>query len=153
MYAVDWKLSTTISKVNTIGRHLSADCLQRCDFTLVIILENHDVRRGSKLSTTISKVNTIGRHLSADCLQRCDNELLHSLKKKSDWWKPWCTPWFEIICHDIQVNTIGRHLSADCLQRCDDELLHSLKKSLTGEYHDVRRGSKLSATIFKWIQW
>ena len=79
------KLYATISKVNTIGTHLSADCLQGCDellhslkvwqvHTMMYTVDrnyiHHDIQ---------SEYN--GTHLSTDCLQRCDNELLHSLKK------------------------------------------------------------------------
>ena len=56
------KLSTTISKVNTIGRHLSTDCLQRCTYS-----GNHgchDVRRGLKIIYHDIQSEYNGTHLS-----------------------------------------------------------------------------------------
>ena len=76
-----------------------------------LTVADHDVRRGLKLYFP----------LSTDCLQRCTYSGNHGL--------PWCTPWIEIICHDIQSEYNWYTSVFHCLQRCDNELLHSLKKS------------------------
>ena len=115
------KLYTTIFKVNTIGTHLSTDCLQRYDDELLHSLKKsltvacHDVRRGLKIIHHDIQSEYNGKQMCTDCLQRCDDELLHSLKK-SDRCIPWCTPWIENYTHhDIQSEYNGNTTVHICL--------------------------------------